>query len=106
MGAFYATNKDDGSCASLSLSATTSAQLATLPVSKGNNLRVQTEVGSAVFIRFGTSSVVATTADGGWDYIIPGGIVETLAIASADTHMSYLVASGTNTIRLSRGEGI
>lgn len=104
--AFQATNKADGTSTGLTLSVTSSSQRVALPTSPGYQLRLQAEAGSTIFIKFGDSSVTATSADRDWDYAIPGGIVEVVSFLETDTDMAYSVASGTQTLRISRGQGL
>ena len=92
--------------ATKSVSATTSTTSTTIPTGGGYNIRLATEIGVGIFIKLGTSGVNATTADGGWDYYLPGGVVEVLGIQPTDTHIAYITASGTNTLYIARGEGL
>lgn len=92
--------------ATKSQAVSTSAARVQLPAGDGYNLRVATDYGNGVFLKFGDSTVTATASDGGWDYYLPGGVVEVLGFKATDTHVSVLTASGSNTVYLARGEGI
>lgn len=66
-------------------------------------VRVYNSGASTVFIAFGTSSIVATTAAG---MPVPAGAIETFEISGSVTHVAGITASGTSTVYFTSGRGL
>lgn len=84
--------------ATTSLAATTTTSRVALP---SRNLRIHNGGSNTVFVRFGDSTINATTTDG---MPIPGGAVEVFNHHGA-THLAAIFASGSGTVYLTPGEG-
>lgn len=86
-----------------SLSVTTSSARVALPQGVGGTIRMGADSGgSTLFLKFGDSTVTAAVSDT-WFY--PGAI-ETFTIPADSTHVAAITATGTATLRLTRGEGV
>jgi len=82
-------------------SSNSSAERLTLPAGNGYAFRFQVENTAGVYIKFGDSSVTASSSN--FDAYLPPSIVEVLAAEPEDTHISIL---GGSTVRINRGVGI
>ncbi len=83
-----------------SLSVTTSTGNVAI-TGAGTTLRLANVTAQECFVAFGASTVVATT--GGFS--VPGNSQVFVTIPSGTTHVAAITASGTATLRISRGDG-
>lgn len=92
------------------IAVTTSSQAVVLPVNGGNTVRIVVPTGSdRLFVKFGASDVVVTKVDGGFDYMLPSGVIEVLAIpadADAATYIALIADIGSMTVTVNRGNGL
>lgn len=93
-----------------SIAAGTSTGRVAIPVGPGYTLRVVTDgTGDFVYLKFGDSTVVATTADDGYHYKIPTAMVETIGYPlnlEAATHVACITGSTTVNVSITSGEGV
>lgn len=85
---------------------TTTSRVALLPSTsyyRGGSLRVGSiSTNANCFIKFGDSTVVATTSD----MVIPLGTVEIFTVPVNATHVAAITSAGTAILNLTLGEGI
>jgi len=84
--------------ASLSVTTSTGRAAAT---GNGTTLRIANVAATECFIKLGDSTVTATTSD----FSMPANSVALLAASGAITYVAAITASGTATLRISRGDG-
>lgn len=88
------------------LAATTSAiavQLSIPDIVGSHALRIEGDPSATVYIRFGSSEVTVTAANG---MGIKPGSIETFGVGPRTTHIAVIVASGTGTVRVTTGQGL
>jgi hypothetical protein len=78
---------------------TTTGRVAT--TGAGNVMRLANVSSTECFVAFGTGSVNATTSG----FSMPGNSQVFVASSDAITHVAAITASGTTTLRISRGDG-
>jgi hypothetical protein len=93
-----------GASVSLAVTTTTgSVALTAVGDQGGMEVRLYNAGSATVFVNFGISTVVATTAAG---FPLPSGAIEIFTVGPAVTHVAALTASGTATLYATSGRGI
>lgn len=67
----------------------------------GSVLRLANVTSVECFVAFGTSAITATTGS----FSVPGNTAIFVSVSDAVTHVAAITASGTATLRISRGDG-
>lgn len=92
------------------ITASTGATLVPIVDGTGYQFRIVTGAGTNnAFVRFGDSSVVASSLNNGYHYQIPGGVIEVISVPEgleAATHMSIVTDTGTLAVQYVRGKGL
>jgi hypothetical protein len=81
---------------------TASGEITTMNDASGKDLRIYNAGSATAFLDFGSSGIVATTAD----MPVPSGAVEVISVGPGVTHVAAITASGTATLYITAGRGI
>lgn len=90
----------------------TSSARILLPVNVGPHLELENHGSVAVFIRFGGSSVAATTgtpsatAPTPGSYVIGAGVCKVITIPPGATHMAHISGTAGQTLYVTPGTGV